>query len=90
MSSLLTHLPEFTLAHLFHLILIFVVALIVNRLLRVATNLLSLSTTEAELLPQLRRGVALWKVGQGSFLVQHRLSHMERLLVNTDAAMGLG
>jgi small conductance mechanosensitive channel len=40
MSSLLTHLPEFTLAHLFHLILIFVVALIVNRLLRVATNLI--------------------------------------------------
>ncbi len=58
--------------------------------LRVATDLLSLSTTEAELLPQLRRGVALWKVGQGSFLVQHRLSHMERLLVNTDSAMGVG
>lgn len=40
MSSLLTHLPEFTLAHLVHLILIFVVALIVNRLLRAATNLI--------------------------------------------------
>ena len=43
--------------------------------LAVASDLFSLSTTEAELLPQLRRGVALWKVGQGSFLVQHRLSH---------------
>jgi hypothetical protein len=56
--------------------------------LAVASDLLSLSSTEAELLPQLRRGVALWKVGQGSFLVQHRLSRMERLMVNTDGAMG--
>jgi hypothetical protein len=56
----------------------------------VASDLLSLSSTEAELLPQLRRGVALWKVGHGSFLVQHRLSPMERMLVNTDGAMGTG
>gem|GEM_PF-1176751 len=40
MSSLLTHFPEFTLAHLVHLILIFVVALIVNHLLRVASKLI--------------------------------------------------
>src|SRR5271157_6373538 len=40
MSSLLTHFPEFTPAHLVHLLLIFAVALIVNRLLRVATNLI--------------------------------------------------
>ena len=52
-----------------------------------AAALLSLSTTEAELLPQLRRGVALWKVGRRSFLVQHRLSPAERRLVDTDAAM---
>jgi type IV secretory pathway VirB4 component len=58
--------------------------------LAVASDLLSLSSTEVELLPQLRRGVALWKVGQGSFLVQHRLSPMERLLVNTDGAMSMG
>jgi hypothetical protein len=56
--------------------------------LSVATDLLSLSVTEVGLLPQLRRGVALWKVGQGSFLVQHRLSQMERALVDTDGAMG--
>jgi hypothetical protein len=55
--------------------------------LTAATNLLSLSTTESDLLPQLRRGVALWKVGQRSFLVQHRMSRMEHLLVNTDHAM---
>lgn len=48
---------------------------------------LSLSPTEAELLPQLRRGVALWKVGQRSFLVQHVVGPDERSLVDTDAAM---
>jgi hypothetical protein len=58
--------------------------------LAVASDLLSLSSTEAALLPQLRRGVALWKVGQGSFLVQHRLSNLERGLVNTDGAMAAG
>lgn len=52
-----------------------------------ASELLSLSGTEADLLPQLRRGIALWKVGQRSFLVQHRLSAMERAIVDTDFAM---
>jgi hypothetical protein len=56
--------------------------------LALASELLSLSSTESELLPQLRKGVALWKVGQRSFLVQHRLSPMERLMVDTDGAMG--
>ena len=55
--------------------------------LAVASELLSLSSTETELLPQLRRGVALWKVGQRSFLVQHRLSPTERLMVDTDQGM---
>ena len=58
--------------------------------LEAASELLSLSATETELLPQLRRGVALWKVGQRSFLVQHRLSAMERRIVDTDAAMAGG
>ncbi|HEY3843045.1 MAG TPA: hypothetical protein VGL48_07300, partial [Acidimicrobiales bacterium] len=58
--------------------------------LAAASELLSLSSTEAELLPQLRRGVALWKVGQRSFLVQHRVSLLERALVDTDGAMGEG
>jgi hypothetical protein len=52
-----------------------------------ASELLSLSATEMELLPQLRRGVGLWKVGQRSFLVQHRLSALERRIIDTDAAM---
>jgi DNA helicase HerA-like ATPase len=55
--------------------------------LSAAAELLSLSSTETDLLPQLRRGVALWKVGQRSFLVQHRLSAMERRMVDTDGAM---
>ena len=58
--------------------------------LAVAKDLLSLSSTELGLLPQLRRGVALWKVGQGSFLVQHRISALERTMVHTDGAMGVG
>jgi type IV secretory pathway VirB4 component len=50
-------------------------------------NLLGLSATEAELVPSLRRGEALWQVGRRSFLVQHRLSSIERSLVDTDARM---
>ncbi len=58
--------------------------------LEAAAELLSLSETETDLLPQLRRGIALWKVGQRSFLVQHRLSATERSIVDTDAAMTAG
>jgi hypothetical protein len=52
-----------------------------------AADLLSLSATEAELVPQLRRGVGLWKVGGRSFLVRHLVAPAERALVDTDAAM---
>jgi hypothetical protein len=52
-----------------------------------AGDLLGLSSTEAELVPHLQRGVALWKVGGRSFLVQHRLSAAEGVLVDTDASM---
>ena len=37
--------------------------------------------------PLLRRGEALWKVGNRSFLVHHRLSRYEQALVDTDARM---
>ena len=50
-------------------------------------NLLGLTETEAELIPTLRRGEALWQVGRRSFLVQHRLSTLERELVDTDGRM---
>jgi hypothetical protein len=55
-----------------------------------AADLLALSSTEAELVPQLRRGVALWKVGRRSFLVRHVITERERGLVDTDAAMAAG
>lgn len=50
-------------------------------------ELLGLSEVETLLLPRLGRGVALWKVGRASFLVEHHLSRLERRLVDTDAAM---
>jgi hypothetical protein len=52
-----------------------------------ARELLGLTLTEAELLPQLPRGVALWKVGRRSFLVEHRVGSGERRMVDTDARM---
>jgi type IV secretory pathway VirB4 component len=50
-------------------------------------DLLGLADTEAALLPTLGKGVALWKVGARSFLVQHRLGRSEMAIVDTDAAM---
>jgi len=52
-----------------------------------AQDLLGLSDTEAELLPRLPRGVALWKVGNRTLLVEHRLGRSERVIVDTDARM---
>jgi len=54
-----------------------------------ARDLLGLSDTEAELLPRLPRGVALWKVGTRTFLVEHRLGREERGIVDTDARMAV-
>ena len=54
-----------------------------------ARELLSLSETEADVVPQLRRGVALWKVGRRSFLVQHVVGRDERAIVDTDVGMAL-
>lgn len=50
-------------------------------------DLLGLTSTEAELLPHLERGIALWKVGERSFLVWHRLGSTERAIVDTDGRM---
>jgi hypothetical protein len=52
-----------------------------------ARELLGLTDTEAELLPHLRRGWGLWKVGERSFLVEHHRSSLEREIVDTDARM---
>jgi hypothetical protein len=52
-----------------------------------ARDLLGLSDTEADLLPRLPRGVALWKVGNRTMLVEHRLGRAERAIVDTDSRM---
>lgn len=52
-----------------------------------AASALGLSGEEAQLVGRLRRGVALWKVGRRSFLVEHRLAEGERQLVDTDARL---
>ncbi len=53
-------------------------------------KLLGLTDTEAELVTQLRRGMALWKVGRRSLLVDHHLARGERRLTETDQAMADG
>ena len=52
-----------------------------------ARELFQLTAAETELVGRLRRGVALWKVGQRSYLVQHRLGQAELAFVDTDAQM---
>lgn len=52
-----------------------------------ARELLGLTGTEANLLPTLGRGEAVWKVGSRSFLVKHMLGRAERALVDTDRRM---
>lgn len=48
---------------------------------------LALSRTETDLIPTLPRGVALWRVGGRSHLVEHLIGRRERALVDTDASM---
>ncbi len=55
-----------------------------------AGELLGLSRTEQMILGQLPRGVALWRVGQTSYLVEHDLSDEEKALADTDGAMRAG
>jgi len=53
----------------------------------VTRQLLGLTATEGDLISQLPRGVALWKVGERSFLVEHAVGPTEASLIDTDAAM---
>jgi hypothetical protein len=50
-------------------------------------ELLGLSETERALLPRLGQGRALWKIGERSAVVQHRISPAEVALVDSDFAM---
>jgi len=53
----------------------------------VTRRLLGLTAVEVDLISQLPRGMALWKVGERSFLVEHAVGSAEAGLVDTDAAM---
>jgi hypothetical protein len=48
---------------------------------------LGLTSVEADLLPELGPGIALWKISNRGYLVQHRLSELERPIVDTDGSM---
>lgn len=52
-----------------------------------AQSLFGLSETETELLVRLRKGMALWRVAGRPYLVEHRLTSIEREIVDTDAAL---
>jgi hypothetical protein len=53
----------------------------------VTRRLLGLTSTEGDLITQLPRGVALWKVGERSFVVEHAIGPTEAALIDTDGAM---
>ena len=52
-----------------------------------ARALLGLTTTEAQVLPRLCRGRAIWKVGSRTAVVQHAIGSAERVFCDTDARM---
>jgi type IV secretory pathway VirB4 component len=58
--------------------------------LEALAELLGCSRAELELLPRLRRGVALWVVGRRRFLVEHLLGPGECSVVDTDARLVQG
>lgn len=55
--------------------------------LAVARSQLGLSQAEAHLVSRLPRGVALWRVGDRSFVVDHVVSPAEAAFTDTDGAM---
>jgi type IV secretory pathway VirB4 component len=50
---------------------------------------LGLTGVERDLIGRLPRGVALWRVGERSFLVEHIISAREAAITDTDAAMAV-
>jgi hypothetical protein len=55
--------------------------------MRDATELLGLTAPEAQLLPRLAKGRALWKVGDRTAVVAHVIGTAERWFCDTDARM---
>ena len=52
-----------------------------------ATEMLGLTSYQAQLLPQLVRGRALWRVGDHTAVVQHRIGSAEWSICDTDQGM---
>lgn len=52
-----------------------------------AARALGLTATQSAELPRMGEGRALWKVGRRTFLVDHRYSSAEAVLINTNQAM---
>jgi len=50
-------------------------------------DVIGLTSAEVEHVATLPRATALWRVGNRSFIVEHRISAAERWLIDTDAAM---
>ncbi|HUZ19671.1 MAG TPA: hypothetical protein VMU75_03755 [Acidimicrobiales bacterium] len=53
----------------------------------VTAEMVGLTGVERDVVAHLPRGVALWKVGDRSFLVEHLVGGMETEIVDTDSAM---
>lgn len=54
-----------------------------------ATSMLGLTSYEAQLLPQLVQGRALWRVGDHTAVVQHRIGSDEWAITDTDQRLSL-
>ncbi len=54
-----------------------------------ATSMLGLTSYEAQLLPQLVRGRSLWRVGDHTAVVQHRIGSDEWAICDTDQRLNL-
>ena len=54
-----------------------------------ATSMLGLTSYEAQLLPQLVRGRSLWRVGDHTAVVQHRIGSTEWPICDTDQRLNL-
>jgi type IV secretory pathway VirB4 component len=55
--------------------------------LSLAAKSLGITNEEAALLPTLRKGVGLWKVGSRTYLVEHKLTSAEKAIIDTDQSL---
>ena len=95
MSNFLSHLPDFTAANFLHLVVIFLVALLVNRLLRMVTNVLikpaASETRAAKAREQQTRTVAevLYSTGSKIVWVVALLTAAQEFGINVTSVLAL-